>query len=344
VISTVGNCQMVGGNQVFVGASVGISVLYGGDNDAAALLKQADLAMYRAKAEGRGIYRFFEPEMGRQAELRRSLEIDLRRAVANAEFQLYYQPVVDLKARKVTGVEALMRWNHPTRGFVPPIEFIALAEETGLIVQMGEWALRQACADAARWENEIRVSVNLSPVQFRNMSLVSAVVGALTSAGLPPERLELEITESVLLGNNAQNKIILNRLRDLGVRISLDDFGTGFAGLGYFTSFRFDRVKIDQSFVQEMAARPECRAIIKAAIGLGENMGICTTAEGVETIEQLAYLLKEGCHEVQGYLFSVPQPNAAIAKMVDEIGARSDMQGPTRADLKPVATPNRFGA
>jgi diguanylate cyclase (GGDEF)-like protein len=322
LIATLCGCHLVGGNQVYIGASIGISVLYGGDSDTSALLKQADLAMYRAKEDGRGVYRFFEPQMALKAELRRSLELDLREAVASGDFQLYYQPVVDLKARRVTGFEALMRWNHPKRGFVPPVEFISLAEDTGLIVPMGEWAIRQACADAASWPGELRVAINLSPVQFRKMNLTSVILDALESSGLPPERLELEITESVMLGNLPQNIQILERLRELGIRIALDDFGTGYSGLGYFRSIQFDRVKIDQSFVKEMMAHPESRAIIRAAIGLGENMGISTTAEGVETIEQLQSLVDEGCTEVQGYFFNKPEPKASVSKMIEEIGRR----------------------
>ncbi|MGD1036131.1 MAG: EAL domain-containing protein [Roseiarcus sp.] len=319
IITVVSDGHIAGGNQVFIGASIGISVLCGGTEDTAALVKHADLAMYRAKADGRGVYRFFEPEMGRQAEIRRSLELDLRKAVANGDFQLYYQPVVNLKARKVTGVEALMRWNHATRGFVSPIEFISLAEETGLIVTMGEWALRRACADATQWPDDIRVAVNLSPVQFRNTNLTTVVVDALGASGLAPDRLELEITESVILGDNSETLLILHRLRELGVRISLDDFGIGYSGLGYFRAVRFDKVKIDQSFIREMHNQPESLAIVRAAIGLGENLGICTTAEGVESRAQLERLLSEGCTEVQGFLFSKPQPNANVINMIKRI-------------------------
>ena len=322
LMATLSECQVVDGNPVSVGASIGISVLDGGDCDTASLLKQADLAMYRAKADGRGIFRFFEPQMALKAEMRRSLELDLRKAVERADFQLYYQPVVDLKTREVAGFEALMRWSHPERGFVPPVEFIALAEDTGLIVPMGEWAIRRACADAAGWPGELRLAINLSAVQFRDMSLVSVILDALHSSGLAPARLELEITESVMLGNLPQNREILEQLRERGVRIALDDFGTGYSGLGYFRSIQFDRVKIDQSFVRDMSVRPESRAIVRAAIGLGANMGISTTAEGVETMAQLQHLLDEGCTEFQGYLFSKPQPEAAIPEMIEEIGRR----------------------
>ncbi len=324
IISAVGACNSVGGHQVFVGASVGISVLEDGDNDSASLLKRADLAMYRAKADGRGVYRFFEAEMGDRAKLRRSLELDLRRAAENGDFQLYYQPIVAIKERKVAGFEALMRWNHPTRGFVPPSEFIPLAEETGLIVPIGEWALRQACADAAQWPNNLRVAINLSPVQFRSTALISAVTSALSASGLPAERLELEITEGVVLRNSAQNMFILGRLREIGARIALDDFGTGYSGLGYLRAFQFDKVKIDQSFIREMLRHPESCAIVRAAIGLAGNLGLCTTAEGVESLDQFEYLVSQGCTEVQGFLFGTAQPNVKVAGMVEEIERRID--------------------
>ena len=294
------------------------------DDDLATLLKRADLAMYRAKADGRGVYRFFEATMADQAKLRRSLELDLRRAAENGDFQLYYQPIVGLKERRVTGFEALMRWNHPTRGFVPPSDFIPLAEETGLIVPIGEWALQQACADAAQWPGNLRVAINLSPVQFRNTGLISMVVRALSASGLATDRLELEITESVVLRNNAQNMFILGRLRELGARIALDDFGTGYSGLGYLRAFQFDKIKIDQSFIREMLKHTESCAIVRAAIGLGGSLGLCTTAEGVESVDQFEYLVSQGCTEVQGFLFSAAQPKGKVAEMVEEVDRRID--------------------
>lgn len=333
IISAVDGCNYVGGHQVFVGASVGIAVLEAGDGNSASLLKRADLAMYRAKADGRGVYRFFEMNMADQAKLRRNLELDMRRAVENGEFQLYYQPIVSLRERRVTSFEALMRWRHPTRGFVSPGDFIPLAEETGLIVPIGEWAMRQACADAARWPNDLRVAINLSPVQFRSTGLVSVVMRELSASGLPPERLELEITESVMLRNSAQNMFILGRLRELGVRIALDDFGTGYSGLGYLRAFQFDKIKIDQSFVNEMLRRPESCAIVRAAITLGGSLGLCTTAEGVESLDQFEYLIGQGCTEVQGFLFSTAQPNANVPAIVDEIGRRLT----TRAAPEPAS-------
>jgi diguanylate cyclase (GGDEF)-like protein len=319
IIAAISGGHVIGSNHVFVGASIGVATLAGGEKDTDSLLKRADIAMYRAKAEGRGIFRIYEAEMGARAEKRSQLEGDMRRALESGAFELYYQPIVDLKQRKVRGFEALMRWNHPTRGPVGPSEFIPLAEETGLIVAMGEWALRQACSDAANWPDNLCVAINLSPVQFRNANLLTVVISALASSGLAANRLELEITEGVLLGNSKHNIQILTRLRELGAKISLDYFGTGFSGLGYFRTFQFDKVKIDQSFVREMRKNPESLAIIRAAIGLGENLGICTTAEGVESFDQLDDLLSEGCTEVQGFLFSRAKPNADVLEMIDEI-------------------------
>jgi diguanylate cyclase (GGDEF)-like protein len=337
IILAIDGCNCVAGHQVFIGASIGIAVLDGSEADLASLLKRADLAMYRAKADGRGVYRFFEANMADQARLRQSLEIDLRRAAERGDFQLHYQPIVGLRERRVTGFEALMRWSHPMRGFVPPSEFIPLAEETGLIVPIGEWALRQACADAAQWPRPLRVAINLSPVQFRSAGLVPVVMRALGAHALPPERLELEITESVVLRNSAQNMFILGRLRELGLRIALDDFGTGYSGLGYLHAFQFDKIKIDQSFIREMLRRSESCAIVRAAINLGGSLGLCTTAEGVESLDQLDYLVAQGCTEVQGFLFSTAQPNARVAAMIEEIDRRLDTQWRAATRALPAA-------
>jgi len=326
IIATLSGAHDLDASQVFIGASVGIATLSVGDKDTSVLLRRADLAMYRAKAEGRGTYRLFEPEMAVLAELRRKFETDMREATENGAFELYYQPIVDLKSGKVMGLEALMRWSHGTRGSVSPAEFIPLAEETGLIVQLGEWAIRRACADAAKWPGNLRVAVNLSPVQFRDTNLPTVVVDALSSSGLPANRLELEITEGVMLGNNMQNVLTLEKLRDLGVRISIDDFGTGFSGLGYLRAFPFDRVKLDQSFVREMDSNLESMAIIRASIGLGSNLGMCITAEGVESLDQCDELLKEGCTEVQGFLFGQARPNSDVVGMIEEIERRTDLQ------------------
>jgi predicted signal transduction protein with EAL and GGDEF domain len=283
------------------------------------LLRNADLALYRAKADGRGRYHFFEREMERRAHLRRTLEMDLRKAFENGEFELFYQPLINLKAKEISGFEALLRWKHPEQGMVPPTDFIPLAEEIGLIVPLGEWVLRQACAEAAKWPNEIKVAVNLSPVQFRSKGLVQAVVSALAHAGLSPSRLELEITESVLLAETSANISTLHQLRELGVRISLDDFGTGYSSLSYLRTFPFDKIKIDQSFVRELADRPDSLAIVRAVAGLGTSLGIATTAEGVETEGQLERLRNEECTEVQGYLFSPPRPSSEIPGLLAKL-------------------------
>ena len=296
----------IAGAETFIGASIGVTNTARGEQDAATLLKHADLAMYHAKADGGGTVRFFEASMAAKVESRRAIELNLRRAVAQGEFKLLYQPVVDVDRGRIVGAEALICWQNGEGGLVSPAEFIPVAEETGLILPIGEWALRRACADAAKWPAEMRVAVNLSPVQFRNPNLVTVVLSALSSAGLAPERLELEITESVVLQNTAQNIRLLNELRSLGVRISLDDFGTGCSGLGYFQAFRFDRVKIDQAFTRNMLDQPTSLAIIRAAISLCNDMQMAITAEGVETHRQLDLLLRLGCHVIQGYIFSMP--------------------------------------
>jgi diguanylate cyclase (GGDEF)-like protein len=312
----------VAGSEMFIGVSIGVANAPRGEQDAATLLKQADLAMYHAKMDGRGSFRFFESSMAARAENRRAMELDLRRAVAQGDFGLVYQPVADVRRGRVVGAEALIRWQSRERGLVSPADFVPVAEETGLIVPIGEWALRRACADAAKWPENMRVAVNLSPVQFRSPHLLTVVLSALSCAGLPPERLELEITESVVLENSAQNIRLLNELRSIGVRISLDDFGTGYSGLGYFQAFRFDRVKIDQAFTRNMLDQPTSVAIIRAAIGLCNDMDMAITAEGVETKDQLDLLLKLGCHAIQGYIFSKPISQDELGATLDLIEAR----------------------
>jgi len=313
LIAAVGGGHNIAGRQIFVEASIGVAITRRGEQDAATLLRHADLALYRAKTDGRGAFRFFEAEMAERAERRRAMEMDLRRAVAQGEFRLLYQPVVDVRRRRVVGAEALLRWQDPERGMVSPADFIPVAEATGLILPLGELALRQACADAARWPDSLRVAVNLSPIQFRDPNLLSIVLSALDCAGLAPERLELEITESVVLENSVNNIRLLNQLRGLGVRISLDDFGTGYSGLGYFRAFRFDRVKIDQAFIRDVLDQPTSLAIVRAAISLCGDMNMAITAEGVETQQQLDVLCGLGCHVIQGYLFSKPLPQNELA-------------------------------
>ena len=298
----------IDGHQVVVGASIGIAMAPADAANADGLLKNADMALHRAKAEGRDTCRFFEPEMDARMQARHTLEIDLRKAIANGEFELYYQPLVRLETEQICGFEALIRWNHPTRGMVPPLEFIPAAEETALIVPIGEWVLRQACAEAAKWPAGISVAVNVSPMQFRKPGLAQAVLGALASSGLQAARLEVEITESVLLFNSESTLATLHQLRALGVRISMDDFGTGYSSLSYLRSFPFDKIKIDRSFVHDLGSSEDSMAIVRAVAGLGSSLRVVTTAEGIETQEELDHLKREGCTEGQGYFFAKPQP------------------------------------
>jgi diguanylate cyclase (GGDEF)-like protein len=308
----------IDGHQVLVGTSIGIAVL-GTDGlhyDPDQLLKSADLAMYRAKAEGRGTFRFFEPDMDARVQARRLLELELRAAVAQERFELHYQPLLNLQSDRITAFEALLRWPHPARGVVSPAEFIPLAEETGLIVPLGDWVLRKACADAVTWSADLNVTVNLSPVQFKGSDLVRSVANALELSKIRPDRLELEITEAVLLDKSEANLSTLRKLRALGVRISLDDFGTGYSSLSYLRNFQFDKIKIDQSFVQQMSQERLSKAIVSAIAGLGDSFGIATTAEGVETSEQLEKLRAEGCTEVQGYFISRPVPAEQVPDLL----------------------------
>lgn len=306
----------IDGHQVVIGTSIGVAVSPENGFEPDLLLKNADMALYRSKADGRSTFRFFEQEMDARLQARRLLELDLRKALACGEFGLFYQPLVNVRTNAISGFEALLRWHHPERGTVSPAEFIPLAEEIGLIVPIGEWVLRQACKEAATWPEHLHVAVNLSPAQFKNRNLIPTVVSALASAGLPASRLELEITESVLLHDNDDNLATLHRFKSLGVRISMDDFGTGYSSLGYLHKFPFDKIKIDQSFVRELSERPEAKAIIRAVTGLGVSLGISITAEGVETVDQLEHLRAEGCTEVQGYLISRPKPADEIAALI----------------------------
>lgn len=317
IVNEVSVLYEIDGHAVAVGASVGISVAPIDSCDADILLKNADIALYRAKADGRGLHRFFEPEMAASILVRRTLEADLRHALPAGEFQIYYQPLVDIGANRIVASEALLRWFHPVRGLVSPSDFIPLAEETGLITPIGEWVLREACHEAASWPEPIGVCVNLSPAQFRSRSLVQSVLSALATSGLAPQRLELEITESVLLAENHANLAVLHQLRALGVCISMDDFGTGYSSLSYLRSFPFDKIKIDRSFVKELPENHECGAIVRAVAGIGQCLGVATVAEGVETPEQLARLREEGCTQMQGFLFSRPAPAAELRRMLE---------------------------
>jgi EAL domain-containing protein (putative c-di-GMP-specific phosphodiesterase class I) len=283
--------------------------------DADQLMKNADLALYRAKADGRQCYSFFKPEMNDHIQIRRRMEIDLRKAFDEEQLQLHYQPILSLEEQKVTGFEALVRWNHATRGAVPPTEFIALAEEIGLIGELGEWALRQACAQAMRWSVPVKVAINLSPLQIRR-ELIEVVLQAIAASGLPPERLELEITESVLLRDSQNTLATLHQLRQLGVRIAMDDFGTGYCSLSYLRSFPFDKIKIDRAFIGDMDRSAESRAIVEAMIRLGDSLGMATVAEGIENFEQLKLLTAAGCTLAQGFYFSPPVPAAEVERVL----------------------------
>jgi diguanylate cyclase (GGDEF)-like protein len=319
LIEVIGAPYALGSHQVTVEVSIGIALAPGDGLEAEQLLKNADLALYRAKSDGRGLYRFFEPEMDARMQARRTLEMDLRKAIANGEFELLYQPLVDMKTEYVTGFEALIRWHHPERGMIPPLDFIAVAEDTGLIVPIGDWALRQACAEAATWPSDVKIAVNLSPIQFKSKGLLPSVISALAASGLSPNRLELEITESVLLQDGDATLAILHELRGLGIRISMDDFGTGYSSLSYLRKFPFDKIKIDQSFIFAMSDHNDSLAIVRAVIAMGSGLGIATTAEGVETPEQFKQLKLEGCTEVQGYLFSAPRPAAEVKGLLASI-------------------------
>jgi diguanylate cyclase (GGDEF)-like protein len=328
LIEVINDCHLVDGHQVFVGASIGIALAQRERIDPVTLMKRADLAMYRAKAAGRGQYWLFHPELDTIAQARRTLDLALRGALAHGDFELYYQPIVNLGQRRLSGFEALLRWKHPDRGMLAPTEFIELAEETGLIIPMGEWVLRRACEEATRWPPSLRVAVNLSAIQFRDRNLVPVVAGALSASGLPAERLELEITESVLIDNDPKILAMLVELRQLGVRISLDDFGTGYSGLGYLRSLQFDKVKIDKSLIQEMSSKEVSLAIVQAAVAIGASLGLTTTGEGVETADQLRDLITEGCTEVQGFLFGPPQPADHIPAMIESVLKMRYMLGP----------------
>ncbi|MBI3435528.1 MAG: EAL domain-containing protein [Proteobacteria bacterium] len=296
------------GHEVAASSSIGIATAIRGEEDADLLLRNADMALYRAKSAGRRTFCFFEPEMDAHLQARRKMELDLRTALARQEFEVHYQPIIDLASNRLDGFEALLRWNHPQRGPVSPAQFIPIAEEAGLIVSIGEWVLRQACNEAMTWPDDTAIAVNLSPVQFMSGNIVQAVITALAVSGLPAGRLELEITESVLFEDNDVNLATLHRLRLLGVRVALDDFGTGYSSLSVLRRFPFDKIKIDRSFVGELAHNPDCLAISQGIIALASGLGMKTTAEGVETRDQADILRAGGCDSAQGYLYGAARP------------------------------------
>jgi diguanylate cyclase (GGDEF)-like protein len=307
---------------IAISASIGIAIPPFDGDTSELLMKNADLALYRAKEEGRNGYRFFEAEMNARAQARRAIEMDLRVALGRGELELYFQPLFDLTRNEYSAFEALLRWNHPTRGQVSPLEFIPIAEDTGLIVPIGEWVIQEACRHAAKWGDDIRVAVNVSTLQFRNPGLNATVLQALAASGLAPNRLEIEITESIFLDNNETILNILHGLRSMGVRIALDDFGTGYSSLSYLRSFPFDKIKIDRSFIIELLSGNDAAAVVRAITDLARALGMETTAEGVEEQGQLDELRKQGCTNVQGFLFSRAVPAGEIAALLGQDALR----------------------
>ncbi len=323
IVDLLGRPYLIDGHLVNVGASIGVAQAPKDGNDHDQLLRSADLALYDAKNSGRSMCSFFLPAMDARALARRSLEMDLRKALALRQFELHYQPQIDLESDTVVGFEALLRWRHPERGLVSPVKFIPLAEEIGLIVPLGEWVMREACREAARWPDTISVAVNISPHQFEDTArLIDVVTKALAASGLPGSRLEVEITESVLLRNEQAVLGVLHHLRALKVRVAMDDFGTGYSSLSQLHSFPFDKIKIDRSFVKDRADVQGQNAIIRAITALGVSLGMSTIAEGVETSDQLDRIRAEGCNSVQGYLFSRPVPVDQVDQLIAEFAAR----------------------
>ena len=327
------------GHDVVIGCTIGIAVAPEHAHTAEKLLQYADLALYTAKSRGRNRWARFESGMDAAAQARRMLELDLRTSLGKDEMRLHYQPLVNVETGHIAGYEALLRWEHPTRGIVMPNEFVPIAEDTGMIVQLGEWVIRQALEEASNWPDHLCIAVNLSPAQMRSPSLISTIISALARTGVAPARLELEITESVLMQDSEANLDTLHKLRSLGVRIALDDFGTGYSSLNYLRSFPFDKIKIDRCFVSEIDTREDCRAIIRSVVALANSLGMVTTAEGVEREEQMSQLREEGCVEVQGFLFSKAIPSG---ELTDLRGVRPPDPPSKPADLPaPAIRPSR---
>ena len=306
------------GHDIATSTSIGIAIAPDDGATAELVLKNADLALYRAKSDGRNTFRFFEREMDAALQKRRRIEHDMRQALQLGQFEMHYQPQYDLKTASLSGYEALLRWTHPESGPLAPDLFIPIAEESGLIVQIGAWVLEQACRDAAKWDESLRVAVNLSPAQFRNHDIVATVQGALAGAGLDPKRLELEITEGLLMSNTEATLDVLNRLRDLGISIAMDDFGTGYSSLSYLSRFPFDKIKIDRSFIDNLDRDREANAIVNTIINLGQSLDMTITAEGVETAEQAAFLRSNGCDHVQGFYYGAPAVDGSHVQIEDD--------------------------
>lgn len=327
IIDTLSRPYVIDGHQVVVGTSIGIAVAPCDGRRADVLMKNGDIALYRAKSDGKGVYRFFEQGMDAAMQQRRNLELDLRVALERGEFELHYQPLASMATGGINGFEALLRWRHPERGMILPGEFIPTAEEIGLIVPIGEWVLKEACREAADWPKNMHLAVNLSPVQFRSDRLVDAVSEALSVSGFAPDRLELEITETLFLADSDSVLATLHQLKALGVHISMDDFGTGYSSLSYLRSFPFDKIKIDRSFIRDMAEPGNAMAIIRAVSGLGASLGMRTVAEGVETAAQLESLRLEGYTEAQGYLISRPVPAGSIKALLAKLAVNETQLG-----------------
>jgi diguanylate cyclase (GGDEF)-like protein len=315
----------IDGQHIAIGVSIGIAESPAGSASPDTLLKNADLALYLAKSDGRGIYRVFEREMDAQIQAKRLLELDLRNAIAEQQFQLFYQPLLETATGRVVAFEALLRWHHPQRGFVSPAAFIPLAEETGLITELGLWVIKAACRDATTWPVDIKVAVDLSPLQFRCPTLLFDIALAMQRFGLAGNRLDIEITESLMLEDSVETLARLHELRSLGVGISMDDFGTGYSSLSYLRRFPFDKIKIDQSFIRNMVTDADGYAIVEAFVSLGRALHTQVVAEGIETREQLKLLRDAGCQQVQGYLFSHPQPVAELASLIERFAAPSPL-------------------
>ena len=325
LVGALGAPYEINGQQILIGASVGIALAPENGKDVDDLLRNSDIALYQAKAAGKGRFLYFAAEMNATMQSRRVLELELREALEKQQLEVHFQPLVDVATGQIVACEALVRWNHRTRGYIPPIDFLPLAEETGLIVRLGNFVLRQACVEAASWTRDIRVAVNLSALQFGSNDLVALVTEVLAETGLAANRLDLEITETLLMEDKETVVKTLTTLRELGVRISLDDFGTGYSSLSYLSSFPFDKIKIDRSFVRDVANRSDAAAIIRAITGLAGTMGMTTIAEGVESVEELEWLRIQGCNEVQGFLFSKPIPSRDLQLLLGmAAGQRSD--------------------
>jgi diguanylate cyclase (GGDEF)-like protein len=320
ILTAIAQPLSIDGNELVPSTSIGIAIAPDDGGDGGTLLRNADLALYRAKEAGRGTYAFFEESLNQRAQERRQVESDLRLALERGELELHYQPLFDLEQNRICSFEALLRWNHPKRGLISPVDFIPIAEDTGLIVPIGAWVVREACAQAARWPEQIRIAVNVSPVQFHRGSLHDTILSALATSSLAPGRLEVEITESIFLEGSETTLRLLHALRSLGVRVALDDFGTGYSSLSYLQSFPFDKLKIDRSFIHNLLTREGATAIVHAITELANALGIETTAEGVEETAQLMELRAHGCSSVQGFLFAEPMTAADVDVLFREQG------------------------